>query len=673
MSTEPNIEQVREQEVGEQVEHLHGSADVTCHPDDVVVVCLVRDGQPWIRDFLKHHFSLGVKHVVFMDNGSTDGTVDIAAEYDAVTVLRILLPFKTHKQAAKRYASRRFGKGSWVLCVDIDELFEYPYSDVVGLNALIEYLKRKSYTAVATQTLDMFPENSLFNAAEDADLPLREVHRFYDLSNIRREEYVGSRRRADNVISNYKIQILRDGIQNTISGHPMILTRHPLIFMDERIKPMTHNGHWVDKARIADFTGVIFHYKFLSSFHQRAVQYAEEGGHGGDSIKYKRYLGVLEKTPDLQIKQETSKELHSVNDLVDEDFLTVSESYMKWVDEIEDESPLRKTLRQSPHKLAGAFSKARALRAATSRVARRAKHRTDNLERKVCAEREKAKQLEQRNVDLESELRQIRESRAWRALENSACLRDGLSRKHTPLTGKLVNATRKAFFRKSSKSDSTEDVGSSAEGGIEHIEHAEPPAKPDTSRQAEDKQGSGYWAGRTNLMYYQYVDFLVRALAADCQSLIDVGSADAQYIENFDWIKKKNTLDIRKPYESEAVEGIKIDFFDFKPEQKYDFATCLQVLEHIPDAEAFAGKLFQTAHRVLISVPYLWKEGSTPSHIHDPVDLEKLIGWTGREPDYYIIVEEPLRDGSKRRRLVVYYHPKDEKLNLNRARRNIFG
>lgn len=185
----------------------------------------------------------------------------------------------------------------------------------------------------------------------------------------------------------------------------------------------------------------------------------------------------------------------------------------------------------------------------------------------------------------------------------------------------------------------------------------------------EHERKPDYWSKRSDLMYYQYVDFLVRALAADAKSLIDVGSANAQYIENFRWIPKRNTLDIAGPYSSESVEGIEMNFFDFEPEEKYDFATCLQVLEHIPNAKAFAEKLFRTARRVLISVPYLWKEGSCSVHVHDPVDMDKLLGWTGREPSYYIVVKEPLFDSPKSNRLISYYHPEDEKLDLGRARR----
>ncbi len=177
-----------------------------------------------------------------------------------------------------------------------------------------------------------------------------------------------------------------------------------------------------------------------------------------------------------------------------------------------------------------------------------------------------------------------------------------------------------------------------------------------------------YWTKRSNMMYYQYVDFLVRALAADARSLIDVGAADAQYIENFAWIPKRNTLDKRKPYSSENVAGIEMDFFDFEPEEKYDFATCLQVLEHVPDAKSFARKLFEIADRVLISVPYKWEKDSNRWHVHDPVDLDKLLSWTGRQPSYSIVVEEPLSRSRKRNRLICYYHSEGEKLDLAKVK-----
>lgn len=177
-----------------------------------------------------------------------------------------------------------------------------------------------------------------------------------------------------------------------------------------------------------------------------------------------------------------------------------------------------------------------------------------------------------------------------------------------------------------------------------------------------------YWTKRMNMMYYRYVDYMVRVLAADSKSMIDVGSSDVGLIENFNWIPKRDALDIANPYHSENVRGIKRDLFDYNPKEKYDFATCLQVLEHIPNAQKFANKLFQIADRVLISVPYKWKENSEPEHVHDPVDLKKVNDWFGREPDYHIIVEEPLFRSHKNKRLICYYHFKNEILHVNKLR-----
>jgi hypothetical protein len=58
------------------VEHVHGSEEVTYGVDELIVLCLVRDGRPYVRSFVGHYSSMGVKHLIFLDNGSTDGTVE---------------------------------------------------------------------------------------------------------------------------------------------------------------------------------------------------------------------------------------------------------------------------------------------------------------------------------------------------------------------------------------------------------------------------------------------------------------------------------------------------------------------------------------------------------------------------------------------------------------------
>src|SRR5215211_2780800 len=95
------------------VEHLHGPKEIRYGKEELVVLCLVRNGLPWIKTFVEYYFSLGVKHIVFLDNNSTDDTVAAATRYNDVTVLRAKLPVNAHGGAGQvemmNYLRARFG------------------------------------------------------------------------------------------------------------------------------------------------------------------------------------------------------------------------------------------------------------------------------------------------------------------------------------------------------------------------------------------------------------------------------------------------------------------------------------------------------------------------------------------------------------------------------------
>ena len=145
--------------------------------------------------------------------------------------------------------------------------------------------------------------------------------------------------------------------------------------------------------------------------------------------------------------------------------------------------------------------------------------------------------------------------------------------------------------------------------------------------------GGGYWARRVDMLYYQYVDYIVRTVGNDANSMIDIGTASCPYLEWFDWIPERVSFDMATPYQSENVTGVQGDFLTHEFDREYDVLTCLQVLEHVPDAQKFARKLLEVAKTVVISVPYRWGENTVDDHIHDPIDRKKLRKWMGRGPN----------------------------------------
>src|SRR5918994_3252548 len=447
-----------EQVLRSSIEHLHGPEEVAYEPDELVVVCLVRDGRPYVKSFVEHYRSLGAKHLFFLDNNSTDGTVEALKNYNDVTVLRSKLPFKEYKHLMRQYPVGRFGKKDrWCLCVDIDELFDYPYSDVVGLDSFLGHLSSNSYTAVAAQMLDMFPEEPLSGREGNLeDEPLKELHRFYDISNINRTSVkeLHHLHNRNNTLESDEIEIFRDGIQNTIFGSRLYLTKHPLMFTDGRTKPSDRSSHWVANAKIADITCVLFHYKFLDGYFQKqAAQAVREGQYYNASARYKRYLEALNKNPALQMKRESARELKGVNDLVENGFLVVSEEYMMVVYEEEERksagghTPLRGE-RGGPKDEAALYrvraqAKVHSLRVrrleqqveklrkqeplepnrSVEKLREQDQREVQRLSRRLARFRKKNRNLRQRNRSLMHQLRSIKASRSVRLLNKLGRIR----------------------------------------------------------------------------------------------------------------------------------------------------------------------------------------------------------------------------------------------------------
>jgi hypothetical protein len=450
---------MKEQIAGFEVEHVQGPEEIPYKKDELVVLCLVRDGEPWARSFIEHYFSLGAKHIVFLDNNSTDDTVSVASEYDDVTVLQTKLPFGSGvveetpgETLMRRYLIERFGRNRWSLCVDIDELFDYPYSDIIALDSLLGYLNSNSYTAVTAQMLDMFPERLSVNSTEEIGREFKKEYRFYDISEIDRSKPKKDRR--SNIIESDEIAIaVRGGIRDNVFGYKPLLTKYPLLFYDGTVEHM--DVHSIRNARVADLTCVLFHYKFyafaLQDYWYRAIEH-KRGRGPFMNRRYEQYVEVLEKNPELQLRQDSSREIASMNDLLENGFLVASEDYIGWVDAEEEKNFWQSDPQSKPHELAEAFlglkRRERAKTLTVGRLEQRLlEHRRQEqikeqrikklkqqkrkqgwdiseLEKRILDQgqkiqrlRRKRQRLKKQNDRLKQELANVAASRTWRLVE----------------------------------------------------------------------------------------------------------------------------------------------------------------------------------------------------------------------------------------------------------------
>ena len=169
--------------------------------------------------------------------------------------------------------------------------------------------------------------------------------------------------------------------------------------------------------------------------------------------------------------------------------------------------------------------------------------------------------------------------------------------------------------------------------------------------------GSRYWSARRHLGYYEVVRRHLEETGPG-RILMDVGSHETPVV-TFGRFARRIAVDACRCSEFPGVESHVADWLEFELGERASVITCLQVLEHLPDAAVgpFARKLLSSADVVIVSVPYLWPAGQDADHLQDPIDEAKLAAIMGREPSESTIVAEHPSQLSHRRLVAVYRQP----------------
>lgn len=294
--------------------------------DELITLCVVRNGALHVRSFIEHHQALGVKHIVFLDNGSTDQTLELARTFERVTILQTRRPYRKYETVMKWYLVRRFSKGRWNLLVDIDELFDYPFSETLDVGALLRYLNTNSYTAVLAQMLDLFSDIPLGDLTSAPSDSLKERYPYYDVSNIEKRAY------RHGTPANAEIKTHFGGVRKSIFGTENGLTKAALILLSRDLVPFVVFHHHANAA-IADFTCVLLHYPFVGSFAEKVREAVQTDRYRVSAAdEYRKYWARLKESPDLMLKQPTARRFEGVNKLLDDGFLVVSTEYRRFVE-----------------------------------------------------------------------------------------------------------------------------------------------------------------------------------------------------------------------------------------------------------------------------------------------------------------------------------------------------
>jgi len=278
----------------------------TIKPNDILVMATLRNERIRLPYFLNYYRDLGASHFLIADNASDDGSREYLAEQPDVSVWSTTASYKRSRFGMDwlNWLARRHAHGHWVLTVDPDEFFVYPFADTRNLRALTDWLDASSIRSFGAMLIDMYPKGTLDSQPYREGQDPFEIASWFDSGNymISKNPRFGNlwiqggpRARAffpDNPArapALNKIPLVKWHRAYTyVSSTHNLLPRGLNLIYDE----------WGGEKA----SGVLLHAKFLSTFADKAEEELKRKQHYAASHEYKAYAERLKDNPDLWCK-----------------------------------------------------------------------------------------------------------------------------------------------------------------------------------------------------------------------------------------------------------------------------------------------------------------------------------------------------------------------------------
>ncbi len=274
--------------------------------DDVIVAAVLRNERIRLPYFLSYYRDLGVRHFLMVDNGSDDGSRDYLAAQEDVSLWSTKASYRESRFGVDwlNWLLFRHARGHWILAVDVDEFFVYPFCDTRPIRALTDWLDTYGVRSFPAMVLDMYPKGPI--GAE----PYREGQNPFEIAS-----YFDS--------GNYTIT-RNPGFRNLwIQGGP----RARVMFADAPREAPSLNKiplvkwHWTccfassthmllprglnrtyDEWGGEKASGCLLHAKFLSTFEAKVEEELQRREHFAGSREYLAYAETLKDDADLWCK-----------------------------------------------------------------------------------------------------------------------------------------------------------------------------------------------------------------------------------------------------------------------------------------------------------------------------------------------------------------------------------
>ena len=342
---------------------------------EIRATLIVRDEEFRLPHVLDHHRAMGVDRFFVVDNGSSDGTLDLLLAQPDTHVWFTTGPFKEEKASWRRHLLEEHCEGVWTLNLDADELFLYPGMETIDLHRFCEFLEAEGAKGLFSALVDMYPDAPLGRTTPEPGYSLLDLCPCFDATGYLLR-YRGSKKRV--VSPWFRLeggprervffrQPRRSGIRSAFASwlfdirrttpHP--LTRLPGLgavassvarsafpeYLPDMGKVPLLRWSSADGIRehlcalhtlspripLSRCWGALLHFKYLSDFRERVAEAVEQKLYGAADDEYERYGEVLDETPDLDFSWEDSRHFESTQSLLEAGLMRTSDELIEFL------------------------------------------------------------------------------------------------------------------------------------------------------------------------------------------------------------------------------------------------------------------------------------------------------------------------------------------------------
>lgn len=244
------------------------------------ILCVVKNEADKLVHFFDHYNNLGEFNYIFIDNGSTDESVNLMIQNNA-TIYKCEEQFTTQRKLCwinKVYAS--IPNNSWVILLDADELLVYHGYEKRNISDVFAAFEEKKINTAGAIMIDMFSTSPSSKEAY--------FENYLYFHNSFHEE--------KSFFFNSVYGGIREREFNTEGNRIFLLKKHPVTRKTSDC--MLISCHYVYPYR-RNFQSKIYfgllHYKLFDSEIEKYKKIAEQGsyGKGGGSKEYKSYVNTV--------------------------------------------------------------------------------------------------------------------------------------------------------------------------------------------------------------------------------------------------------------------------------------------------------------------------------------------------------------------------------------------